>query len=55
MIDSSFAWASKHGLVRTNDMHGEEEARLILDDSFSTCEHEGERSEQTMTLTTEES
>lgn len=55
MIDNSFAWATKHALIRTSEVHGEEEARLILDDSFTTCEQEGERSEQTMTLTTEES
>ncbi|CAL1151298.1 unnamed protein product [Cladocopium goreaui] len=35
MADSSFEWASKQNLIRTNPMHGEQEAKLILEDGFT--------------------
>ena len=34
MITASFQWASSHGLVRTNPVHQEEEARLVLSETF---------------------
>lgn len=34
MIDNSWAWATARGLVRKNAVHGEEEARLVLEDWF---------------------
>lgn len=55
MVDNAFSWAEKHRLTRTNVMHGEEEARLVLDDGFSTCEVEGETNQQGTTVETEES
>lgn len=35
MIDRAWDWAAKHGKLRENEIHGEEEAKLILDDTFS--------------------
>lgn len=45
MADNAFTWAAKHpGLIRVNEMHGEEEAKLVLSDSF---EHVGREEECT--------
>ena len=41
MIDSSFAHARSMGLVRTNKVHKEEEARLVLDDTFNNMDETG--------------
>ncbi|CAL1156374.1 unnamed protein product [Cladocopium goreaui] len=42
MIDRSWSWARSHGLVRENSVHGEEEARLVLVDSFHNENERGE-------------
>ena len=34
MADNSFAWARRQGLLRTNEVHGMEEPRLVLEESF---------------------
>ena len=45
MADRSFAWAKARGLVRDNTVHGEEEARLVLEDSFANENEKGEMTE----------
>ncbi|CAK9078897.1 Uncharacterized protein SCF082_LOCUS37667 [Durusdinium trenchii] len=42
MIEKSFSWAKARGLTRDNPVHGEEEARLVLEDGF---QHDDERGE----------
>ena len=42
MADRSFAWAEKRGLLRTNQVHGEQEARLVLEDFFQHTSETGE-------------
>ena len=54
MVDSAFAWASKMSLIRTSEIHGEEAAKIVLEDGFSLKEEEGEERSQNMTLTVEE-
>lgn len=54
MVDTAFDWAAKNSLIRTSQIHGEEEAKLILGDNFSMKEEEGEEHSQTMNLTCEE-
>ena len=44
MIDKSFQWAESRGLVRTNPVHGEDEARLVLEDFFDNKNEKGEMS-----------
>ena len=51
----AFQWAGARSLVRTNEMHGEEEAKLILSDNFSFNEQEGEREERAAGFTTQAS
>lgn len=41
MVDNAWAWAEKHSKLRDNEIHGEQEAKLILDDTFSFKESEG--------------
>lgn len=42
MIDKSWAWAASKKLVRTNPVHGEEEAKLTLEDWFENNNEAGE-------------
>ena len=35
MADNAFEYASKNNLIRTNEIHGESEAKLVLEDAFS--------------------
>ena len=46
MADNSFLWAANHGLTRKNEVHGEEEAKLVLTDSFNWSKTEAERTEE---------
>ena len=41
-MDSSWAWAAKHNALRVSEIHGEEEAKLVLEEGFSFKEEEGE-------------
>ncbi|CAE7544153.1 unnamed protein product [Symbiodinium sp. CCMP2456] len=47
MVDNAFKWAASHGLIRVNPVHGEEEARLVLNETFQLCDETG----QSMDLT----
>ena len=42
MIERSWKWANEHKLVRKNPVHGEEEAKLVLEDFFSSSVEHGE-------------
>ena len=42
MADNSFEWAAARGLVRKNAVHGEDEARLVLEESFGAHNERGE-------------
>ena len=35
MIDHAWDWAREHCKLRVNPIHGEEEARLVLEDFFA--------------------
>ena len=35
MADNSFAWAASKGLLRTNEVHKTEEAKLVVEEKFS--------------------
>ena len=55
MIDSAFEWASARSLVRVNPIHGEQEAKLILDDSFVFKDETGVARTQQIRMDVEES
>ena len=42
MADNSFECAAARGLVRKNAVHGEDEARLVLEESFGAHNERGE-------------
>ena len=42
MIEKSWQWAKSRSLVRSNAVHGEEEAKLILEDYFHNSNERGE-------------
>ena len=41
MADNSFAWAASKGLLRTNEVHKTEEARLVIEEKFSNRTERG--------------
>ena len=45
MADNSFAWAKERNLLRTNPVHKMEEAKLVLEESFSLENETGESRE----------
>ena len=54
MVDAAFDWAAKHNLIRRSPIHQEEEAKIILGDSFALKTEEGEESSRTGNMTCEE-
>lgn len=42
MVDKSWAWAASHKRLRNNPVHGEEEAKLVLEDFFGENMENGE-------------
>ena len=54
MADNAFLWAANNKLLRKNEVHGEEEAKLILEDSFAWTKTEAERSEERTTMEVED-
>ena len=54
MIDSAFEWAKAKSLIRTSEIHGEDDGKLVLEDGFSLKEEEGEERSQEMSMTVEE-
>lgn len=55
MADAAFSWASARGLLRVNSMHGEEEAKLVLGESFSMKEEQGMARTEQVRMDVEES
>ena len=43
MADNAFAWAAARKLVRNNPIHGCDEARLVLEETFSLENEKGEK------------
>ena len=41
MIDNSWTWAAANNLLRVNPVHGEEEAKLVLEDWFESNHETG--------------
>ena len=54
MIDSAFKWAASHGLTRINPTHSEEEARLVLSETFELCDETGQTMEFSGTMEVED-
>lgn len=41
MINSAWEWARSRNLLRVNPIHKEEEAKLVINDSFELCTETG--------------
>lgn len=54
MADKAFEWAGGRKLIRVNEMHGEEEAKLILDDTFEWVQRESETTTESVSLMVED-
>jgi len=55
MADNGFEYASRHNLLRTSQIHGEQEAKLLLDEAFSFDETHEQSTEQSQRMEVEES
>ena len=42
IVEAAWKWAAKTGNLRKNEIHGEEEARLLLSDTFTLLDEEGQ-------------
>lgn len=54
MADSGFDYAAKNNLLRTNHIHGEQEAKLMLEEGFSMDQTQEESVEQSQNLVVED-
>lgn len=54
MVNNAFQWAFAHGKTRRNAVHGQEEARLVLDDWFEAKNEHGQDSSMTATAEIED-
>ena len=53
MITNAWAWAERDNKLRKNEVHGEWEAKIILDDQFKFNEAEGFDLEQSTAMSVE--
>lgn len=54
MADTGFDYAAKNNLLRTNPVHGEQEAKLMLEEAFSMDHTHEESVEQSQRLVAED-
>ncbi|CAE7666304.1 unnamed protein product [Symbiodinium sp. CCMP2592] len=54
MIAAAWQWASAHGNLRVNEVHKEEEARLVLSDNFELLDESGQEITMSGTLEMED-
>ena len=54
MVGNAFTWAKSKGLLRVNPVHGEEEARLVLNESFEIVDEVGTTTELSGSFEAEE-
>ena len=55
MIATAWEWARTRGLIRTNPIHGEEEAKLVLTEVFEVNSETGNETSMTGTIEAEDS
>lgn len=41
-MEKAWVWAHEHKVLRKNEVHGEEEAKLILTEDFDLLDEEGQ-------------
>ena len=55
MIDHAWEYAAKNAKLRKNEQHGEEEIKIVLDDTFFLKEEQGEATHESTAHEVEES
>ena len=55
MVTAAWEWAKSQGFLRTNPIHKEEEARLVLNDTFEVSNETGSETTMAGTLEVEDS
>ena len=53
MVDTAWDFAARNNVLRTSEIHGEEEANLVLQDSFSKKDEEAHVTQKEMHFTVE--
>ena len=53
-MEKAWAWAQTHGRIRTNEIHGEPEIQIIVDEKFEVSKLDIEENERSGTITVEE-
>lgn len=54
MIEKAWSWAQTHGRVRTNEIHGEQEIQVVVDEKFEMSKLDIEENERSGAITVEE-
>ena len=54
MVEKAFAWADANGAKRTNEIHGEEEIKIVLDQTFEVEKTQKEETERTGSFTVQD-
>jgi len=54
MIEKAWSWAQRHGKIRTNEIHGEDEIQIILTETFDVNSANIEESERSGNITVQD-
>ena len=50
MVEKAWVWTHEHKVLRKNEIHGEEEAKLVLSEDFELLDEEGQEVSMTGTV-----
>lgn len=54
MVEKAWAWAQTHGRIRTNEVHGEQEIQVVVDERFEVSNQDIEEIEQSGSIAVQE-
>ena len=54
MVEKAWQWAQTHGRVRTNQIHGEQEIQIVVDEKFEVSKLDTEEYERAGNIDVEE-
>ena len=54
MIEKAWTWAQTHGRIRTNEIHGEQEIQVVVDEKFEVSNQDIEEFERSGSIAVEE-
>ena len=53
-MEKAWGWAQTHGRIRTNEVHGEQEIQVVVDETFEVSNKDIEENERSGSITIEE-